>query len=361
MMNSPITPTVDYSREGVQHGFLKLPYSRDDSAWGALMIPITVIRRGSGPTVLLTGANHGDEYEGPVALTKLALSLTAEEVNGCVIIVPYLNYPAFRAARRTSPIDQGNLNRSFPGRPDGSVTQKIADYIQRHLLPQADFVLDIHSGGKTLDFVPFAAVHVLDDKAQQARCAAAMRAFGAPYSMMMLELDNVGMFDSAAEAAGKVFVSTELGGGGSTTAASIAIAERGVRRFLAHAGVCEGKVDPPETVMLDMPDGDCFITCLNDGLLEMCKDLGETIVAGEVLARVHELTRTGVPAVEYRAKRGGLLASRHFPGLIGCGDTLAVVADFVRPGPRGRTATEIHAAAASGSKLSPIDIASLSP
>lgn len=327
MMDSPITPTVDYSREGVQHGFLKLPHSRDESAWGALMTPITVIRRGHGPTVLLTGANHGDEYEGPVALVKLAAALTAQEISGCVIIVPFLNYPAFRAGRRTSPIDQGNLNRSFPGRPDGTVTQKIADYVQRYLLPQADYVLDIHSGGKTLDFLPMAAVHVLADKAQQARCEAAMRAFGAPYSMTMLELDSVGLFDTAAESAGKVFVSTELGGGGHATAASIAIAERGVRRFLAHTGLCGAADDPPATVMLDMPDGDCFVTSLNDGLLEMCKDLGETVAAGELLARVHDLARTGVPAVEYRAKRGGLLACRHFPGLIGCGDTLAVVAE----------------------------------
>lgn len=331
MMNSPITPSVDYAQEGIQHGFLKLPYSRDDSAWGALMIPITVIRRGEGPTVLLTGANHGDEYEGPVALIKLANALSCDEVRGRVIILPYMNYPAFRAGRRTSPIDQGNLNRSFPGRPDGTITQKIADYIQRHLLPLADYVLDIHSGGKTLDFVPFAAVHVLDDKAQQTRCEAAMRAFGAPYSMMMLELDSVGMFDSAVESAGKVFVSTELGGGGSATAASIAIAERGVRRFLAHAGVCAGVPEPSESVMLDMPDGDCFITCVNEGLLEMCQDLGASVAAGDVLARVHDVTRTGVPAVEYCAKRSGLLAARHFPGLIGCGDTLAVVAEVVRP------------------------------
>ena len=67
MIPSPIQPTVDFSADGEQHGFLKLPYSRDDSAWGAVMIPVTVIRRGDGPTVLLTGGNHGDEYEGPIA------------------------------------------------------------------------------------------------------------------------------------------------------------------------------------------------------------------------------------------------------------------------------------------------------
>jgi N-alpha-acetyl-L-2,4-diaminobutyrate deacetylase len=248
MRASPITPTVDFDADGVQHGFLKLPYSRDDSAWGAIMIPIAVVKRGDGPTVLLTGGNHGDEYEGPVALSKLAGSLKAADVTGRVIVVPFMNYPAFRAGRRTSPIDAGNLNRSFPGRPDGTVTEKIADYFQRHLLPLATHVLDIHAGGRTLDFVPFAAMHVLENREQEARCERAMRAFGAPYSMRMLELDSVGLFDTAAEAAGKVFVSTELGGGGTSTAASVAIAERGVRGFLEHAGVLAKRDDASAAV-----------------------------------------------------------------------------------------------------------------
>ncbi len=116
------------------------------------MIPICVIKNGEGPTALLTGANHGDEYEGPIALLKLAYDLKPEQVSGRVIIVPAMNYPAFRAGRRTSPIDAGNMNRIFPGRPDGTVTEKIADYFQRFLLPLADIVLDFHSGGRTLDF-----------------------------------------------------------------------------------------------------------------------------------------------------------------------------------------------------------------
>lgn len=337
MRASPITPTVDLDADGVQHGFLKLPYSRDDSAWGAIMIPIAVVKRGDGPTVLLTGGNHGDEYEGPVALSKLAGSLKAADVTGRVIVVPFMNYPAFRAGRRTSPIDAGNLNRSFPGRPDGTVTEKIADYFQRHLLPLATHVLDIHAGGRTLDFVPFAAMHVLENREQEARCERAMRAFGAPYSMRMLELDSVGLFDTAAEAAGKVFVSTELGGGGTSTAASVAIAERGVRGFLEHAGVLAKRDDasaavraaPRTTTLLDMPDGSCFTTSEHRGLLEMCRDLGSEVEAGDVLARVHDIDRTGGAPVEYVARRRGLLAARHFPGLVQAGDTIAVVADIV--------------------------------
>jgi N-alpha-acetyl-L-2,4-diaminobutyrate deacetylase len=338
MRASPISATIDFEADGEQHGFLKLPHSHDASAWGAVMIPITVIRNGDGPTALLTGGNHGDEYEGPIVLSKLASTLKASDVMGRVIVVPFMNYPAFRAGSRTSPIDRGNLNRSFPGKPDGSVTEKIADYFQRYLLPLADYVLDLHAGGRTLDFVPFAAVHVLADAKQQARCEAAMRAFGAPYSMRMLELDSVGLFDTAVEEAGKVFVSTELGGGGTATVSSVAVAERGVRGFLANAGVLllhDGDHTAQRTTtLLDMPDGTCYTTCEHDGLLEMCKDLGESVEAGEVIARVHDMTRTGAKAVEYRARRGGLLAARHFPGLVRIGDTVAVVADVVERGIR---------------------------
>jgi N2-acetyl-L-2,4-diaminobutanoate deacetylase len=180
MAESPITPTIPLDTPGRHHGHLRLPYSRDDSAWGSVMIPITVIHGGDGPTALLTGGNHGDEYEGPIALHELARSLQPEEISGRVIVLPSMNHPAFRAARRTSPIDAGNLNRSFPGRPDGTVTQKIADFVVTRLVPEADIVLDFHSGGKTLDFLPFAASHILVDKAQEAACEAAVAAFAAP-------------------------------------------------------------------------------------------------------------------------------------------------------------------------------------
>lgn len=327
---SPISATVDFERDGVQHGFLRLPHSRDDSAWGAIMIPIAVARNGTGPTALLTGANHGDEYEGPVALMDLAASIDPREISGRVIVVPAMNYPAFRSATRTSPIDRGNLNRLFPGRSDGTVTEKIADYFQRTLLPMADLVLDIHAGGKTLDFLPFCCAHRLPDPRQEAACVAAMRAFNAPYSMMLLEIDNAGMYDTAAETMGRTFISTELGGGGTATARSIAIARRGIANVLRHAGILIGTVENEPTILLDMPSGDCFTFSEVDGLVEPCLDLGETVRAGAVIARVWPLDRTGVRPVAYRASLDGVLAGRHFPGLVKAGDCLAVTASILR-------------------------------
>lgn len=322
---SPIQPTVDFDRDGVQHGFLRLPYSRDDSAWGSVMIPITVVRNGQGPTALLTGANHGDEYEGPIALFELARTLRAEEVTGRVIIVPAMNYPAFCAGSRTSPIDRGNLNRSFPGRPDGTVTQKIADYFTRHLLPLADVVLDFHSGGKTLDFLPFAAAHILPDKDLEARAFAAVEAFSAPYSVRMLEIDAVGMYDTTAEAMGKVFVTTELGGAGTGRVETVRIAKRGVRNLLRHAGILDEPLEKAPTRYVDMPSNDCFAFAESDGLFEICAELGDPVREGDVLARIYSIGRTALEPTEYRARMDGLLIARHVPGLVKAGDCLAVL------------------------------------
>jgi N-alpha-acetyl-L-2,4-diaminobutyrate deacetylase len=274
----------------------------------------------------LTGGNHGDEYEGPIALLKLANGLEPSQVSGRVIIVPAMNYPAFRAARRTSPIDAGNLNRIFPGRPDGSVTEKIADYFQRFLLPLADIVLDYHSGGRTLDFLPFAAAHELPDKEQESRCVAAMEAFNAPYSMKLLELDAVGLYDTAAEELGKIFVSTELGGGGSASARSVRIADCGVRNLLIHAGILQGEIDMQPTVRLAMPGEDSYVISTSEGVIEMCRDLGEEVEADQVVARIYPPDRTGAEPIVYRARMSGLLVARHFPGLIKTGDCLAVIA-----------------------------------
>ena len=269
MPANPITPTIPLNEDGEHHGFLRLPYSRDDSAWGSVMIPITVIKNGIGPTALLTGANHGDEYEGPVALMDLAVSLKPGDM------------------------------------------------------------LDFHSGGKTLDFIPFASAHVLENKEQQAACVAAVEAFNAPYSMIMLEIDNVGMYDTSVEDQGKTFVTTELGGGGSSTAYSNGIAKKGVRNVLKHAGIMKGELQVAPSVMLDMPDGDCFVFCEDEGLFEAMKDLGDRVEEGEIVARVWPADRTGRPAIDYRARRSGILASRHFPGLVKPGDCMAVVAVVV--------------------------------
>lgn len=327
--NSPITATVDFAGEGVQHGVLRLPYSSDAAAWSSIVIPVAVIANGSGPTAVLFGGNHGDEYEGPIALYDLARTLNPSMIQGRVIIVPALNWPAFCAGTRTSPIDGVNLNRAFPGDPRGSPTAKIADYVARYLLPLADIVLDFHSGGRTLDFIPYAATHEVPDSAQLAASIDAVTAFGAPWSMVMRELDAVGMLDTTAEALGKTFVTTELGGAGMARVETVAIAGNGVRNVLRHAGILHDRPvehATPTSWLAMPPDKDCFHLAEYEGLIEPCVDLGGRVREGDLLARIYPIGRTNMAPIDCVATMDGMLVARHVPGLIHAGNCLAVIA-----------------------------------
>src|SRR5258708_22711665 len=215
MTRSRIFSEVDFEKEGKQSAFLRLPHSVHRSAYGWLPIPITCIKDGSGPTVLLSSGNHGDEYEGQVMLMKLTRRLTQSDVKGRIIILSAANFPAAMAGMRTSPIDEGNLNRSFPGDPDGRPTAMIAHYIENVLLPMADFVVDLHSGGSSLTYIPSALVRNSSDPKRRARSIELVTVFGAPIALL---LDNPQGEDrtltGASERVSVTHMGTELGGSG---------------------------------------------------------------------------------------------------------------------------------------------------
>ena len=163
---SKLHTTIDFEKNGKQTGYIRLPHSVHRSAYGWLPIPIACIKNGSGVTTLLISGTHGDEYEGQVALSKLINQLKPEEIQGRVIIVPMANFPAAKAGLRTSPIDEQNLNRIYPGDPDGSPSFMIAHYIESQLFSIADCSIDLHSGGSSLHYVPSVFASVVDDKEQ---------------------------------------------------------------------------------------------------------------------------------------------------------------------------------------------------
>ena len=144
-------------------------------------------------------------------------------------------------------------------------------------------------------------------------------------------MDAEKLFDTACERQGKVFVATELGGGGTSTPQSIAIAERGVRNFLIHYGLVEGEVEMPTggQLYLDMPDASCYVQSQHSGVLELLVALGDEVKKGQTIAYVYDMTRSGTDPVAYKAERDGILMARRAPSLINMGDTLAVIADVV--------------------------------
>ena len=133
--------SIDLGQPGRQIGDLQIKWSDNQRPLGYYPVPVACIAGGNGPTVLLSAGVHGDEFEGPAALMRLLQDLSPAEINGRIIILPALNTPAVLASSRVSPLDEVNMNRAYPGLPDGTPSQKIADYFQRTLLPMADVVL----------------------------------------------------------------------------------------------------------------------------------------------------------------------------------------------------------------------------
>lgn len=323
--SKPMTLTVPLDQPGKHYGHIRIPHSADDSAWGHVMVPICVVHGGPGPTALVTGGNHGDEYEGPIAIRHLIDTATPDTTTGRLIAIPQLNMPAFEAATRTSPIDGVNMNRAFPGDPTGTVTRRIAAFVNDVLIPAADLVIDFHSGGKTLQFLPMAISHILDDADHDHRCAAAARAFSAPYTARLREIDGTGMLDGAAERAGKIFVTTEIGGAGMTTPDTSEVAVCGLQRTLAFHGITDGPYAPQPSRALDLSDPDGFHFATHSGIFHPIVALGETATRHQPLAHIYDTQDLQASRRTICAQRGGLLAARHVPGLIKPGDCAFVL------------------------------------
>ena len=325
---SRIIAQVDFEKDGVQHGFLRLFHSTHASAYGFIPIPIVVIRNGSGPTALLVSGNHGDEYEGQVALCNLTKSLKPERITGRVIALPAANFPAAMAGRRVSPIDDVNLNRAFPGNPDGTVTQQIAYYIEHELIPRADLVCDLHSGGSSLIYVPSALIEQVENASRFARQRAALEAFGAPHAFIAVSAPGQGSnqtLGSGAERNGIPAIGTELGGGGTVSSAAVSIGERGVTNLLVHMGILPpgDRITPPApTRIFDVAGPDYFVYAPEMGLFQPLVELGDTVRKGQPAALIHLPETPWAPPTETQFLRDGFVLCRRMPGRVVRGDCL---------------------------------------
>jgi len=312
---SLISSEIDFNREGKQVGFLRLPHSVHRSAYGWIPIPVACIRNGEGPRVLLMAGNHGDEYEGQIALATLLRALDVQDVRGRLIFLTSANFPAAMAGMRTSPIDEGNLNRSFPGDPHGSVTAQIAWYIEHVLLPQCDYVFDLHSGGSSLMYVPSGLCRRHADPTRMARSLELLKAFAAPVSYVTdAPQGEDRTLTAAAARQGVIHLGTELGGGGTLTIAALRTAQEGVRRALKLVGALAESVPvtpAPASRLLQVRGSADYVYAPDSGLFEPLVELGDDVTVGQQAGIVHfHDTPWREPSVAVFQRAGTVLCKR---------------------------------------------------
>lgn len=324
-MSNPtmIFTDVDYNAQGKQVDWLYLPHSVTRSAYGMIAIPMAVVKNGKGPTAFLMAGNHGDEYEGQIALCKLIRELDPARIQGRVIVMPAANLPAAMDGARVSPIDHGNLNRSFPGDPERGVTQEIAHYIDSVVFPMADMFADLHSGGSSLAYVPFGSTNEGPDAALNKRSLDALTAFGCEYSVIWKHADPR-YSPGAAIKRGIPQIAGEFGGGGSVNRGMLANVEAGLRRLLKHMGILDiATAPPPKTRYMNVPGIDYHVHAPDHGLFEPATDLGQWVKAGDLCGHVHFVDDPGRAPVPCYFKRDGMVVCQRHPARVVRGDCVA--------------------------------------
>jgi len=320
---------VDLHVDGKQHGHLSIPCPTEDSALGHLRIPVCVLKNGDGPTVTLIAGVHGDEFEGPLALQRLSRELETADISGCLILVPSVNLPAVEAGSRYSPLDGRDLDSCFPGSAYGSVSEHLAFAVFERLIRPADLVLDIRSGGQSLQFAASAAVRFSADKQRQQTAEDSMVAFGAPNSVRLPNSTDPMTLQHSVDAADIHYVQTELGGGGSSSAETLEIARTGCRNLLIQMGVLNAEIALRASRILEVRGSEHYVHAPVSGLLEPAARLGNEVWHGNALAHIIDPTHTGTAPVLIPVPQNGVLYALRHGGRVNAGDCIAIIADEV--------------------------------
>lgn len=246
-----------------------------------ISVPFTaIVGRKPGPTVVAVGGVHGDEYEGPRALIDLSRTFDPAHLAGSVVLVPVANPIAYAAGTRNIPEDGLNLNRIFPGDPNGSLGQRLAHALVHRLIAPADLAIDLHSAGVTGLMLPMTGFREARDETAR-RSAEAAAAFGLEMYWMMAWAP--GTLSTALNQLEIPAVGCEAGGLGSADPENVQLYRDGVTRCLRYLGL----VGPP--LLVEVPRMVRTMEAVVSpagGLLDLRTRLGQDVRSGELLARI---------------------------------------------------------------------------
>ena len=208
-------------------------------------LPLMVVNgRHGGPTLVVSGGVHGDEYEGPEAIRRVWRQLDPGQLRGTFLAVPVVNVTAFEAAARKSPIDDLDLNRIFPGRKDGFISEKIAHFFFNEIVLKADGFLDLHAGGNAFAIAPMVIYLETGDEEFKARELAFAKAAG-----VGLLWKGRGLWASPhveAVKRGLPAITAELGQEGRCSEPLVMLGEQIILNLMKHLSMLEGLPEVPE-------------------------------------------------------------------------------------------------------------------
>jgi uncharacterized protein len=197
-------------------GVLAVPAGSD----AGLDIPVAVVHgKRPGPVLALVAGAHGTEYASIVAVEKLIERLDPAEVSGTVILVPLLNPPSFeQKVPHVNPVDGKNMNRFYPGKADGTQTERALALVTRQIVERCDYLIDFHGGDLDEDLRPYSYWLKTGNEKQDAVSRQMVLAFGLGTIVIAADRPtdpNASRYlDSTASTRGKPSLTVEAGRAG---------------------------------------------------------------------------------------------------------------------------------------------------
>ena len=328
---SPVRLSISLDGAGRRFGRYHVPFSDNTQPHGHFG-PICILQGGDGPTLLLTGGVHGDEYSGPLAIMRLAHELDLSEVSGRLILLPALSASAVKAATRCSPLDSGNMNRAFPGDPGGGCTAMIADWLESEILPHCDAAIDFHAGGSATNYEPLSMINPSPDGLYQRNLDLA-KAFGVDLIWLLGELNDKRSVNGAAERAGVPMMACEIGGSGVPDPALTGVAHQGALGVMRHLGMLPGAAPDGTTARLvEAVSPDCTLVAPHAGFFDPHLEICCEVEAGDLAGWIRDPFEIERPPSALHFALSGHLAIRGSCGYVQPGDKLfGLVTDAVAP------------------------------
>jgi len=197
------------------------------------------------PILLLNAALHGDELNGIEVITRIFEKINPMELKGTILAVPVVNTLAFKARSREDPIDKKNLNRVFPGKKEGTVTERIAYYFFNKFVKKATFGIDLHTGMKGHLLIPHPRIRVLNTPSPSLEH---FQALGT--EIIFYNEGEKGMLNIEAEKIGVPIVCFEIGEAGRLDEYYIREGMKGILNFMKYFGMLDGEPEIPEKQIL---------------------------------------------------------------------------------------------------------------
>ena len=254
---------------------------------GEFRLPAAVLHgTRPGKTMLITAGVHGGEYVGIQAAIELSQKLKIQKVAGTIIIIKVINVPAFERRNGSMGLTDGkNLNREFPGNPEGTEMERLAWAVSHELQPAADYYIDLHSGDDYEQLTSYVYYAGMADEKTVSQSRRMAEQVDVPY-MVRSNVASGGAYNYAASQ-GIPSILIERGGMGAWTSEEVRSTRRDVRNILCHLGIYQGKKDYRTYYPLDVTDI-CYQDASRDGLWYPFKKPGDMIREGEILGEVRD-------------------------------------------------------------------------